>query len=151
MLVRNIITAKTGGAKLVERAVMLSNPELSLVQARERIAHILAVNDFSKSFNVGHLRTETIRKLTSLGARSGLKIADLIGLLVDHGEGAIRDQIEADKTALMLRAKSGQPRPDENSDDPEERRLARASIAFATPLGFDEDERRTRLTKRGRQ
>jgi hypothetical protein len=151
MSVRNTITAKTEKATSLERAVMRSNPKLNLMQAREHIGHVLTVSDFSKSFNLYHLSTDTIRKLTSLAAQSDLKMANLIGLLADHGEEAIRNQIEADKAAFMHRAKSGQSRQDENSGDPEERRLARALIAFTTQPGFHEDVRRTRLTKRGQQ
>jgi hypothetical protein len=145
------MATKTEEPNSLERAVMRSNPKFSLVQARERITHILAVSDLLKSFNLGDLSMDTIRKLDSLRAQSGLKMASLIGLLAEHGEKEILDQIETVKATLLLRAKSGQPRPDETSDDPEERRLARALIAFTTPPGFDEDQPRIRLTKRGRR
>jgi len=89
-------------------------------------------------------------------ANCGQFLEVLQRLPVEHGHDsethlARHSEWSADKAALMLRAKSGQPRPDETSDDPEERRPARALIAFTALPGFDGDERRTCLTKRGRQ
>jgi hypothetical protein len=130
MSVRNAITAETEKTTSLERAVKQSDPKLSLMQVREHIEHVLA--------------------------KCGQFLEVLQRLPVEHGHDsethlARRSEWSADKAPLMLRAKSGQPRPDETSDDPEKRRLARALIAFTTLPGFDGDERRTCLTKRGRQ
>jgi hypothetical protein len=124
---------------------MRSNPAFSLAQAREWIERASVSTDLAKSFNVRELSTDTIRKLATLRAQSRLALADLISVLVEHGERAARDQIEKDKATLLHRAGTDQPRPDANFDDPEERRLARMLIAFTTRPGFVRGERRWRM------